>query len=293
MRSRRALTQSKHVGPRGDQHDMLLTILSACHTDYYYCNLLLQEYVDRYSTSNSTPIHRHISRYTAASRTDWELMSGLYSLQITISKCYTVGRSPQQRHLIATHAHDPLKRRRICIETARERLRIPPTSRLSLLARLPNLRRLLPSKHNLQRSSVLSDPLNRRRPWDREKVVALRKDPGERQLAGSAVPFLRKLGDEVDEHQVLGEVLGREPRRIATHVGGVQVVWAPDLAAEHAAADRRVGDDGDAEFSGGLKEADLLRFNVQAERRVSGGKLVSWEYCCVLQTGKRTRSEQH
>jgi hypothetical protein len=37
------------------------------------------------------------------------------------------------------------------------------------------------------------------------------------------------------------------------------------LAAEHAAADGRVGDDGDAEFAGDFEEADLVGFDVEAE----------------------------
>jgi hypothetical protein len=47
-----------------------------------------------------------------------------------------------------------------------------------------------------------------------------------------------------------------------------EVVRAADLAAEHAAADGRVGDDGDAELAGGLEEADLLGFDIETEGRV-------------------------
>jgi hypothetical protein len=146
---------------------------------------------------------------------------------------------------------------------------------LSLLTRLANLRLLLLAQLDLQRSHVLFDSRERSRARDGEEIVSLRQNPRQRQLAGRAVLLLRDLGQAVHELKVLREVLGREARCKGAKVALFEVVWAADLAAEHAAADGGVGDDGNAELAGGFEEADLVGFDVEAEGRVSVSA-VSW-----------------
>jgi hypothetical protein len=171
----------------------------------------------------------------------------------------------------------PLKRRGVSVQARRKRLRVPVTRRLSLLTRLANLRLLLLAQLDLQRSHILLDSRNRGRARDGEEVVSLGQNPRQSQLAGSAVLLLGDLSDAVHEFEVFGEVLGREAWCEGTEVALFEVIRAANLAAEHAAADGRVGDDGYAEFAGGLEETDLVGFDVETEGRVSIS-VVSW--CC-------------
>jgi hypothetical protein len=160
------------------------------------------------------------------------------------------------------------------------------TRRLCLLTRLADLRLLLLAQLDLQRSNILLDPRNRSRARDGEEVVSLSQNPRQSQLTGGAVLLLRNLGEAVHKLEVLGEVLGREARCECAEVALFEVVGAADLAAEHAAADGGVGDDGYAQLAGGLEEADLVGFNVETEGRVPVfGRSIGVAVVCVGSRG--------
>jgi hypothetical protein len=85
-------------------------------------------------------------------------------------------------------------------------------------------------------------------------------------LARRAVAPLCNLRYAIDEFQVLGEILSREPRCVAARITRIEVIGTADLASEHAAADWGVGYDGYAELAGGFEEVDLRGLDVEAER---------------------------
>jgi hypothetical protein len=192
-----------------------------------------------------------------------------FFLELAVPRYKIANSNRYCRYLTAVARKHLLHRRRVGEATARKRLRIPPTSRLRFLARLPNLCLVLFTKHNTQRASILRHAIGRSRARNGEEVVPLRKNPREGQLARSAIAPLCNLRYAVDEFQVLWEILSREPGRVATRIRRIKVIGTADLASEHAAADRRVGYDRYAELAGGFEEANLRGLDVEAEGRVS------------------------
>ncbi len=71
----------------------------------------------------------------------------------------------------------------------------------------------------------------------REKIITLRQNPCQSQLAGCATLLLRDFRDLVHKLQVLREVLCAEARCILAEVTILEVVRAANCATEHAAAD--------------------------------------------------------
>lgn len=234
-------------------------------------------------------------------------------------------------HNIINLIGNPLLRRQcrgVGEQGRRHRLGIPGARRFSRLGRRPDLLLLLRADRDLQRPEVLLQPIDVGRAGDlphrrlsatddndvvsrsrnriqrgictaaaavvetyREDVLALRQEPGERQLAGRDALLLRQLGDAVDEDEVLGEVLlgeagslevGKKSQSfrsvgdsylmcetyVSAEVALLEVLRAADLAAEHAAADGRVGDDGGAELPRGLQQLDLGALDVEGERPI-------------------------
>lgn len=102
-------------------------------------------------------------------------------------------------------------------------------------------------------------------PRNREDVVSLAKQPRERQLGGGPPPFSRHRLQLLDHSHVLGEILRREARVVASDVVGFEVGWARDSAAEEAAREGRVGYDGDAELPTCGEEVGLGVFDVGCE----------------------------
>jgi len=96
----------------------------------------------------------------------------------------------------------------------------------------------------------------------------LSRDPRQRQLSGSAALLAGDTLDVVDDAEDLGEVLRVVARDDAADVARREVVDAAVLASEHAAAERRVADDGGAQFARGSEHADLRLLDVCEERRV-------------------------
>jgi hypothetical protein len=179
----------------------------------------------------------------------------------------------------------PSERRGVGVQAGRKCFGVSAASRLRLLTRLPDLRLVFLAQLDLQGANILLNPGKRSGTRDGEEVVTLGQDPGQGQLTSSGVLLLRELSDAVDELEVLGEVLGGEAWCELAEVTLLEVVGAADLTTEHASSNGRVGYDGDAELACGLEEADLLRLDVETERRVPVKLLVSMEGINAIRTG--------
>jgi hypothetical protein len=84
---------------------------------------------------------------------------------------------------------------------------------------------------------------------DRHHVLALRQHPGEDELRGGALLFFRDRLEPGEDLHVLVQVLALEARMREAPVALGQVRLAVHRAGEHAAAERRVGDQRDAELA--------------------------------------------
>lgn len=139
---------------------------------------------------------------------------------------------------------------------------------LRTLDGVPNLPLLRVRQHDVQSSQILLQILDLSGAWDRDDILPLGQQPSERQLGGGAALLLGQPGEDSDELQVLREVLGREAGGQEAEVARLEVGARLVLAGDEAAAQRRVGDDGDAELAACAEEADLWVFDVHAEGRV-------------------------
>ena len=92
---------------------------------------------------------------------------------------------------------------------------------------------------------------------DRHDVVALRQDPGERQLRRRATFLFRDLPDAINEGQVPGQIITLESRRGAAVVIGREIIECLDLTSEEAATERAIGYETDAEFTAGWEDLIL------------------------------------
>jgi hypothetical protein len=100
-------------------------------------------------------------------------------LELAVPNHKIANRNGCCRHLTAVAREHLLQRRRVGEATACKRLRIPPTSRLRLLARLPNFCLILFTKHDIQRASLLYHTVDRNGIRIREEVLSLRQNPRE------------------------------------------------------------------------------------------------------------------
>lgn len=139
---------------------------------------------------------------------------------------------------------------------------------LRALHRPPHLLHLRLTQPHLQRPQILLQIPHLLRPRNRNHIPPLRQQPRERQLARRAALALRNLPQLVHELQITGEVLGREARGEAAEVAVFKVVGGAVRARQEAAAERRVGDDGDAELAAGGEQGDGGKLDVEAEGRV-------------------------
>src|SRR5262249_29493304 len=102
---------------------------------------------------------------------------------------------------------------------------------------------------HLERGEVLVYALRALRAGDRDDVLALREQPREHELRRRALLLVRDLLQAAPHRDVRVEVLGLEARVREAAVALGQVALAVPRAGEHAAAERRVGDERDAELA--------------------------------------------
>src|SRR3954471_10316527 len=102
---------------------------------------------------------------------------------------------------------------------------------------------------------------------DGHDIVALRQYPRDRQLRGSHTFASRDLFDAVDEVEIAFEVFALEARRLAAVIGRFEVVDRLETSGEEAAADRRVGDEADAQLAHGRQN---LVLGIAAPERILG-----------------------
>jgi hypothetical protein len=97
-------------------------------------------------------------------------------------------------------------------------------------------RGFLSGEVDLERADVLFERLTSARTWNRDRILSLGQQPGERDLGGRTALSLRKLFDMCDEATVRGEILALKARmRGAT---AVDVVKRAERAGKKAAAQR-------------------------------------------------------
>src|SRR5439155_20202875 len=115
---------------------------------------------------------------------------------------------------------------------------------------------------------------------------ALREDPGECELLGSAALLSRELLDVPDQREVLFEVRALEARGVAPPVVGSQVLEALDLPRQEPAPEGAVGDEGDAELAAGGEDFVL---RLAAPQRILGLQGADWVYTVRAANGGRSR----
>src|SRR5207237_2057874 len=93
----------------------------------------------------------------------------------------------------------------------------------------------------------------------RDYVSRLRATPREHALRGRALLLHRDLLEALHDLDVALEVLALEARMRETPVTVGQIGFALDRAGEHAAPQRRVGDERDAELAGRLQRFFAIR----------------------------------
>lgn len=122
---------------------------------------------------------------------------------------------------------------------------------------------------HLERPDILLHVLDLLCAGDWYDVVALRRQPRERQLAWRAALLICEGLEAVHQHQILRKVLRAKARHDATEVVGRKVVGTLDLTCQEAATKRCVREDGDAELAaGGEQVRACLVLDVQLERVV-------------------------
>src|SRR5204863_1250433 len=112
---------------------------------------------------------------------------------------------------------------------------------------------------HLQRVEILVDALLALGSRDRDDVLALREQPREYELRRRALLLHRDLLEALHDLDVALEVLALEARMRETPVAVGQIGFALDRAGEHAAPQRRVGDERDAELAGRLQRFFAIR----------------------------------
>src|ERR1700741_1286187 len=98
--------------------------------------------------------------------------------------------------------------------------------------------------------------------WNGDDVLALREHPGQRELRRRAALLTGNFFNALRKGDVLVQRIALEARMLQAAVALGQVGLAVHRAGQHAAAERRVGDERDAELPGRL-EGLLSLFSVQ------------------------------
>src|SRR5438874_2073336 len=119
-------------------------------------------------------------------------------------------------------------------------------------------------KPDLERVEVLVDALLPLRPGDRHDVLALREEPCEHELRRRALLLRRHLLEALHDLHVLVEMLALEARMGEAPVAVGQVRLALHRAGKHAAPERRIRDERDAELARRLQR--LLAFDAIEQR---------------------------
>src|SRR5688500_17201397 len=104
-------------------------------------------------------------------------------------------------------------------------------------------------QRDIQRAEVFLEELPALRSRDRNDVLALRQQPGERELRWRATLLAREVLDAAHQVEVLLEVLSLESGIDAAIVVRRQVLERPEAAGEKPATQRTVRDESDAELS--------------------------------------------
>ena len=100
---------------------------------------------------------------------------------------------------------------------------------------------------------------------DRNDVRPLGEQPGECELTRGAALALRDRLDALHEVDIVGQVAGRETRMPPPRIGLGEAGRLLDLGGQQAAAERRIGHEGDAEFP---RRAQRLLRLVPIEQRI-------------------------
>lgn len=107
------------------------------------------------------------------------------------------------------------------------------------------------------------------RAGDGDDVVSLSHEPRQRQAADVHALLLGDLVQDVQQLEVLGEVLRREPGHQPAEVAFREVVGGPVSTGQKTTTQGGVGDDRDAELTAGLeKRARSGVLDVHAEGAV-------------------------
>jgi hypothetical protein len=100
---------------------------------------------------------------------------------------------------------------------------------------------------------------------NRNDIVALGEEPGQRELGRRAALRSRHLIQRRDQRKVPAKVVALEAGKRAAHIVLVEPIEAGDAAREEAASKRTEGHETDAEFAAGLKSAE---FRIARPQRV-------------------------
>src|SRR2546425_7069671 len=131
--------------------------------------------------------------------------------------------------------------------------------------RLVDPREILLREIDRQRLHVLLEigaPLG---PRDGEDVLALREEPGERELGRGGALLPRDLFDPAHETEIVLEIALLEARMLTASVVFRHVPGLLDSRAQEATPDGRVGDEGDAELAA---RGDCILGGLAIEQRV-------------------------
>src|SRR3984893_9825813 len=101
--------------------------------------------------------------------------------------------------------------------------------------------------------------------WNGQDVLALREEPGERELGRSGALLSGDLLDPADEPEVVLEILILEARMLPATVVLGNVPSLLDPGAQQTASEGRVGDEGDAELTA---RGDRVLAGLPIEQRV-------------------------
>lgn len=146
--------------------------------------------------------------------------------------------------------------------------RIPIPARLRLIHHRPDLPIVLFRQPHIQTRQILLQILQLLRPRDRDDILPLLHQPRQCQLPRRDSLSIGNHLQGIHQVDILGEIFVGEARGGASIVALWEVLIGAILAGEHAAAERRVSDDGDAEFTARLQKADLWVFDFHREGAV-------------------------
>src|ERR1051325_148024 len=126
---------------------------------------------------------------------------------------------------------------------------------------------LFGSESHLRGPGVLLDVAAAFRSGNRDDILALRQDPGERELRRGTLLFPRHRLHRVGERQIALEVLALKARIVAAVIVRREVLGLLEPAAQESAPQRAVGDETDPQLAAGRE--DLL-LGVSRPQRVLG-----------------------